>query len=182
MAVQLKDSESITHYANLAAFASTYTQGWMHMREGFSGPVVTAGRSVRGIDEDRPRGSVDVFVGGADQSLLRINSQSLEVAKPVLCDISPSGATTIGLHNASYSASGAKEEKCIVEVTRTNGSSYRVDVSNVHGGFMGDTWFGGSSWSADERFVAYVANLKAEKAQTFVGSQSYSAQGEASAS
>ncbi len=182
MAVQLKDSESITHYANLAAFASTYTQGWMHTREGFSGPVVTAGRSVRGIDEDRPRGSVDVFVGGADQSLLRISSQSLDVAKPVLCDISPSGATTIGLHNASYSASGAKEEKFIVEVTRTNGSSYRVDVSNVHGGFMGDTWFGGSSWSADERFVAYVANIKAEKAQTFIGSQSYTAQGEVSAS
>ena len=182
MAVQLKDNESIAHYANLSAFASTYTQGWMHTREGFSGPVVTASRSVRGIDEDRPRGAVDVFVGGVDHSLLRLSSQPLDVAKPVLYDISPSGATTIGLHNASYNASGAKEEKFIVEVTRTNGSSYRVDASNVHAGFMGDTWFGGSSWSVDERFVAYVANIKAEKAQTFIGSQSYSAQGEASAS
>jgi len=182
MAAKLKNGETITDYANLAAFASTYAQGWLHRREGVEGPVVTASRSVRGIDEDRPRGSLDVFFGASSEQLVRISSTSLDVAKPVLYDISPSGVSTIALHNSFFGATGAKEEKAIIEVTKTTGASFRVDASNVHGGFLGDTWFGGSSWSADERFVAYVANIKAEKPQTFFTSQSYTPEGAVSAS
>jgi acylaminoacyl-peptidase len=138
-------------------------------------PVVTAVRSARGIDEDRARASTEVFICSEQGKLNRVSSQSLDVAKPVAFDISPSGALTLALHSSFYGITGSKEDKAIIEVTSDIGESYRIDVSNVHGAFMGDTWFGGCSWSADERFVAYVAVAKTEKPQTYFGTQSYSA-------
>jgi hypothetical protein len=38
----------------------------------------------------------------------------------------------------------------------------RLDTTSLHGKFIADSWFGGLSWSTDERFLAYVA-MKKEK-------------------
>jgi acylaminoacyl-peptidase len=182
MANKLKSPESLNDYAKLCSYASTYTQAWLHRKQGVQLPVVTAVRSVRGIDEDRARASTEVFMCNEQGKLTRISSQSLDVAKPVAFDISPSGSLTLALHSSFYGITGSKEEKAIIEVTSDSGESYRIDAFNVHGAFMGDTWFGGCSWSADERFVAYIAVAKVEKPQTYFGSQSYTTSSEGTAS
>jgi len=38
--------------------------------------------------------------------------------------------------------------------------SFKIDTSAIHGKFIGDTWFGGCSWTTDERYFAYVAMTK----------------------
>lgn len=179
MTTTLNNSDSIDTYASLAAYASSYTQGWIHKKD-FT-PFVTVSRSVRGIDEDRPRASTEVFASTEDGSLVRVGSQSLDVAKPVIYDISPSGTSTIALHNTFFGATGAKEDKIIVEVSSDAGV-YRIDATSVHGAVMGDSWFGGSSWTSNERYFAYVAQVKADKPQTYYSSQTFTESGTTAAS
>lgn len=177
MATSLKNVDAIDTYANLAAYASTYTQGWIHHKKSSACPIITVNRSVRGIDEDRPRASTEVYHCAEDGDLVKLSSQSLDIAKPVLFDMSVSGSSTVALHNTFYGATGAKEEKVVVEVISDVHGSYRLDASNVHGPVMGDSWFGGCSWTADERFFAYVAQVKTDKPQTYYGSQTITESG-----
>jgi hypothetical protein len=172
MSFGLKNIEAINTYAKLASYASSYTSGWLRQTMGpGTNPVVTVSRSIRGIDEDRPRSFHETLLYGEDDlSLKRVASNSLDVAKPTLYDVSPSG-TTISLFNTFYGAS--KEDKCIIEIGLEQGETYRIDASSVHGPAMGDSWFSGVSWSSDERYVVYVAMVKEEKPSTYFGSQSY---------
>mmetsp|Transcript_22863 Transcript_22863/g.45974 ORF Transcript_22863/g.45974 Transcript_22863/m.45974 type:complete len:804 (-) Transcript_22863:172-2583(-) len=173
MTTSLKDPESINEYSQLCSFATGYSHGWLNQKPNFDEPIATVIRTARGIDEDRSRATVDVMLCCKDSNMVNVNSQSLDVAKPLVYDMSPSGWMTVSLHNSFYGSAGTKEEKCVIEVTRSGFDSFRIDASNVHGAFMGDSWFGGCSWSKDERFFTYVAMIKAEKPQTYFGSHSY---------
>ena len=178
MTSKLGNPDSIDEYAYLCSYASAFTQGWLRKKDDISNHSVTVLRSSRGIDEDRARTALEVYTCTNNEKITRLSSQSLDVVKPVVFDISPSGAQTVAFHNAWYNASGAKEDKPTIELTSDNAESYRIDVSNAHGPILGDTWFGGCTWSSDERFVAYVAQVKLEKPQTYFGSQSYASYAE----
>ena len=83
---------------------------------------------------------------------------SLPAGKTVLTSTSPSGALTVTISN--------KEESALVEVNSMLSSSFNVDASKHHGKVIGDAWFGGTSWSSDERYFAYVSSPKKEKPRT----------------
>jgi acylaminoacyl-peptidase len=174
MTHKLQNEDSIDEYAQLCSYASSYLQGWVQNKPVGAGiPLVTVVRSSRGIDEDRPRASLELLLCSDNKKIVKLSSQSLDVAKPVVFDMSPSGDVKASLYNTFYGSSGAKEEKSIIEIGSDFSGSYRIDVTNLHGTFMGDSWFGGSSWSADDRYFAYVAVAKVEKPQTFFGSQCF---------
>lgn len=48
--------------------------------------------------------------------------------------------------------------------------SFKVDTSAIHGKFIGDSWFGGCSWTTDERYFAYVAMTKQADKTTYFSS------------
>ena len=174
MSFSLLNGDLVSQYSKIFGSASAFSQGWIRKHQISGTPIITVYKSVRGLDEDRPRNFLQTFL--ADESteeaggaLLQISSTSLDIAKPIIYDISPSGAATVSLHNNFYGTNG-KEEKCTIEVqtdSDVSSETYRIDVSDLHGKVAGDSWFGGCSWSADERYFAYVASLKEEKPQTF---------------
>jgi hypothetical protein len=43
---------------------------------------------------------------------------------------------------------------------------FKIDVTDLHGKFIGDSFLGGVSWSSDERYVCYVAQAKPAKKST----------------
>jgi hypothetical protein len=112
---------------------------------------VTVTRSVRDIDEDKTRSFVENLLLTPSLQFHSMTPMGMELVKVVAADVSPSGAKTLILRMAS-------EEKQTVEI-QAKGlvGSFTLDVSTLHANFVADTWFGGISWSSDERYVIYVA-------------------------
>ncbi len=160
----LKNSKVVQNFTSVFSLASSFNQGWLRKGKSNLGSLIYASRSVRGLDEDRPRSFIDTYVGDVQsKDLIRLNSQSLDLSKPTIYDISPSNSLNISLYSVYFGVNGVKEEKPYLEVQGDDVESFRLDVSAVHGSFIGDTWFGGTSWSSDERYFVYVAKLKDEK-------------------
>jgi hypothetical protein len=83
----------------------------------------------------------------------------VEVSKRAIECNSASGLLNIKINDTS-GGSGAKEGKCVIEVTRDISLEKMIDVSNVHGKVIGDGWFGKSGcnhFSSDEKYFVYVA-------------------------
>ena len=179
--------KTVQDYLNVFSFSSGYGRGWVRPianKGDFN--QVTVLRSVRGVDEDRQRSFLDTFLSPPSSSsssssapsgaLNRLSSVTLESlsssASSVVHDISPSGRKTISLRHNACPKEGIKP---YIEVAGQldedsfmySGESFRIDVAAVHGKIIGDSWFGGISWSPDERFVAYVAVNKEDKKTTF---------------
>jgi hypothetical protein len=120
-------------------------------------------KSVRNVEEDCLRLVSECYHlpvitsndenGGIVNPLVYSPHLSLPVVKPIVIDISSSGSI--------FSVIASKDDKPMIEF---NGLTYslQVDASNVHGKVLGDSWFGGVSWSFDNRYVAYVAMRKEE--------------------
>ena len=180
----LQSTRSLHIYAQLGSLSSTVTHGWLRTPSPSTAAetvtpqgkahLLSALRSLRGIDEDRTRTFLEYYMltgrGGVDL----ISSQPLDAMKPVKYDLSPSGNLSVSFHNQFFGVNG-KEDKIIIDVNNTKGGvmgneSYRLDVTNVHGPFLGDAWFSGLSWSPNEEWLAYVACVRAEKSQTHFSS------------
>lgn len=43
---------------------------------------------------------------------------------------------------------------------------FKIDITDIHGKFVSDSFLGGVSWSSDERYVCYVAQAKQAKKST----------------
>jgi len=140
------------------------------VRVNFDSPVVTLLRTVRDIEDDAPRTVSEIFIPGppatmasdtdAVQTLLQIPSAALPVAKPLVFDVSPSGLRTVACTMTS-----ATPPAMFVEVNSPD-RVFKIDTTDLHGKFVGDNWFGGASWSSDERYVCYVAQPKQAKKVT----------------
>ena len=93
--------------------------------------------------------------------------QSSPVSKYVRFDISTCGEKSVGI------TAPDKDKKIFIDITSSKDrSEYRVEVSTVHGSVMGDTWFGGCSWSHDEKYFVYTAQpllVKQTPASTVTG-------------
>jgi acylaminoacyl-peptidase len=122
---------------------------------------VTVTRSVRDIDEDKNHTYVENLLLTPQLEFHSMTPHGVELARNAGTDASPSGLKTIIQRTSS-------DEKQTVEIqTKTAFGSFILDVSNLHGNFVTDSWFGGYSWSKDERFVIYVAQkMKPKQAPT----------------
>jgi hypothetical protein len=161
-------------YASYFQYSSSVASAWLRKSHPSLPPLVTAIRAVRDVDEDSVRSVQEQFVisagdgPGNDGQLSMLSS--FPTAKPDIIDISPSGKKTFSATN--------KDDVPLLQVTDHVSTSFKVDASEEHGKVVGDAWFGGVSWSADDRFVAYVAAIKAEKRGKFFSSElSEAAQG-----
>jgi hypothetical protein len=105
------------------------------------------------------------------QTSVTLDSYSAS-ATPSLFDISPSGRKSVAFRLTSAEDGGKTHVEITTRAADTSSSSdeddescfgeesFRVDVSASHGKVHTSLQFGGVSWSHDERFVAYVAQVK----------------------
>ena len=146
-------------YASVLGSSGSYPSGWLR------GNTLTVSRSYRDIEEDSSKLFTESYLlpayGSEKLSLTKVNAGSFEMIKPVVQDISPSGMYTISLRHG-----GKSEDTPMILLSGGNDVSHYLDVSDIHGKFVGDTWFGGLTWSSDERYVAYVAHKKASATKT----------------
>ena len=142
-----------TFYASVLGSSGSYPSGWLR------GNTLTVSRSYRDIEEDSSKLFTESYLlpasGSGKSSLTKVNAGSFEMIKPVVHDISPSGLYSISLRHG-----GKTEDIPMILLSGNNDVSHYLDVSDIHGKFVGDTWFGGLTWSSDERYVAYVAHKK----------------------
>lgn len=144
MSSQFSSSRSL--YSQIHAVSNAFNQGWVR------GDVVTVTRSVRDIDEDKSRLFTETFQlpsGLAEDALnlFPVKGTNFEAIRPTFQDISPSGKMTLSLRQG-----GKSDEIPLIHLIGPQNSHY-LDVSDYHGKFVGDSWFGGVSWSHDERYV-----------------------------
>eukprot|EP01041_Mallomonas_annulata_P010128 gene10128-21122_t len=152
-------------YNNNFCRSSRFGQGFIR-RDSVLGNLITVSRIVRDTDEDKSRSFIDTFIPtsstvSGNDVLQRIAISSSEISPIIFSDISPSGLRSV------YGKSG-KDDIPILEFAGTEDNiGYRIDCSKIHGKIVGDSWFGGVSWTSDERFVAYVAYKKSPKRGTY---------------
>ena len=91
-------------------------------------------------------------------TLLPLPNTNVPVAKHTSFEISPSGSMT-------FTSTMGKDEKPFIHISASS-HSLKIDVSEKHGKILGDSWFGGVTFSHDERFIAYVALPKSAKVTT----------------
>eukprot|EP01041_Mallomonas_annulata_P013860 gene13860-29499_t len=147
-------SEKVNLQKQINTAGSRFGQGFIR-RDNVSGNLVIVSRIVRDIDEDKR----------IEASLILLSQRHLqpllEISPIIFSDISPSGLRSV------YGKSG-KDDISILEFAGTEDNiGYRIDCSKIHGKLVGDSWFGGVSWTSDERFVAYVAFKKLPKRGTY---------------
>ena len=148
-----------TFYTSVLRSSGSYPSGWLR------GNTLTVSRSYRDIEEDSSKLFTESYLlpphGSDKSSLTKVNAGSFEMLKPVVHDISPSGLYSISLRHG-----GKTEDVPMILLTGSNDVSHYLDVSDMHGKFVGDTWFGGLTWSSDEKYVAYVAHKKTSATKT----------------
>lgn len=147
-------------YINIFNASPVYTGGWVRKN------LVTMQRSVRSIDDDSIRIMFESHWFD-DESTSSQPSFPLEIVKPIAVDISPSGTSMILLKHT-----GKEADNPVIEIRQLRGGDHAaqsqlLSCKELHGKFVGDSWFGGISWSSCERYVAYVANRKREKQTTY---------------
>jgi acylaminoacyl-peptidase len=156
---------TISDYSRIFSESSTITKGWLRSSNDNDQQQINAtiSHSVRDIDEDKTKMFCDNYMISSlenDEEILKKISSNLpaEIVKPIAMDLSPSGNKVIFLRHG-------KDDKPLIEIhnNEDNNQNMIIDSSEVHGKFVGDSWFGGVSWSSDETYVTYVANIKEKK-------------------
>lgn len=133
-------SASRSLYSQIHANSNAFNQGWLRAN------VATVTRSVRDIDDDKSKLFSEAFQLSTSLELLPIQSNNFEIVRPIFQDISPSGKLTL-----SMKLGGKSDDIPLINLSGQETSHY-LDVSDYHGKFVGDSWFGGISWSQDERY------------------------------
>jgi acylaminoacyl-peptidase len=150
--------------------ASSLSQGWIRKGVAPQHFTLLGMRSVRDTDENTQRSyfenySVDAgndAVPWKDAIPWKITSIVPMSVNPkcVQYDISRSGRLSVGFYNSGIGTAGEKKEKgSFIEIVDNEFGLFRVDTSTIHGKIVGDSWFGGCSWSSDENFIAYIAQI-----------------------
>lgn len=138
-------------YSQIHAYSNAFNQGWIRNN------IISATRVVRDVDEDKSRLYTEILSltsinNNENDSMMdnsfrlkRLQNNNPESIRAVCQDISPSGAFTI-----SFRQGGKNDEIPLINVNGPKISHY-LDASNYNQAFIGDSWFGGLSWSHDER-------------------------------
>ena len=139
-------SASRSLYSQIHGISNAFSQGWVR------GDTVTVTRYVRDIDEDKSRLFTETFqlpsgISEVTHSLFPVKGTNSEAIRPIFQDISPSGNLTLSLRQC-----GKGDEIPLINLIGSQNSHY-LDVSDYHGKFVGDSWFGGVTWSHDERYL-----------------------------
>lgn len=144
MTPELSSSRSL--YSQIHSLSNTFNQGWLRK------DIITVTRSVRDIDDDRSKLFTEMYDLSPDEGILQpIKGNSFELVRPIFHDISPSGNITLSLKHG-----GKNDELPLINLSGDQSSHY-LDASEYHDKFVGDSWFGGVSWSHDERCILLAA-------------------------
>lgn len=140
-----------TKYLQTYLYSSSFSQAWLREER------VVALRSVRDVDDNSGRAFLETYLTAnrfSNWKLLNIAA----ILKPVQYDLSKSGKTSVAFFNNGISTAGTKKENgSFIEIVDEETGSARIETTSLHGKVIGDSWFGGLSWSTDERYVIYVA-------------------------
>ena len=134
-------------YSQLLQNSNIISNGWIR------GNSIRINRSIRDIESDSMRLFTDRFTLSYDSDtkleLKRIPDVGLfENSKSVFQDVSPSGFLSL-----TFSHGGKLEDMPFASISGNGKQSHYLDLSEIHGKFISDSWFGGVSWSSDERYL-----------------------------
>jgi acylaminoacyl-peptidase len=117
--------------------------------------------SWRDLDENKMRNFVDSFELQGEY-MVRTSIHSTEVLKPPISSISPSNLRKVTVKSV--------EKKQIIEISAFDVKKFcRIESSSIHGAPIGDSWFGGVSWSTDENYFTFIAKSKDPETVTAIG-------------
>lgn len=129
-------------------YVCRYSSGWVRPDMNNSNALyVHANKNIRNVDNDSTRTMHEIYSNSTTNLI-----HSTEMSRPAIYDISTSGMKTIVIRN--------DEKSITIDISnKTNNimSNTRLNVKHVHGKVIGDNWFGGCSWSADEKYFCYMA-------------------------
>lgn len=160
------------YFQTLAASASYASGSIIQDNRDCGFKRILLNRGIRDVDENNGKGAQESLIVHPVTRQLQLISSSPMTTKFAAQSLSPSGSKEVCFSNVKPPA--GSEAVPAVEVVHHAGSAcfgnIKIDLSSAHGPIIGDTWFGGVSWSADEVFVAYVAKVKVGKKTTAVES------------
>lgn len=126
-----------------------------------AGLVLSSHRSVRDVGQDSRRTFFEVHTEGSPEEKSLRTVSTVETIPTDIYDISASGEKSIAIRSNTKAATAVTTIDLIYntpnDCQQPVSGSVRVDVSHIHGKVIADTWFGGCSWSSNERYFSYVA-------------------------
>lgn len=140
-------------FEDIGSIATSYTGGWFrrspHDANRSSGHLGLT-RSVKDVEADTARVVLDTFFvsGESDDEIFQLSST--EINKYAVYDVPQSGTKRVIVGNPTT------DNKIFIDI-ESNRMNMRIEVSGIHGKVAADSWFGGCSWSHDERYFCYVA-------------------------
>lgn len=154
-------------YLRTLAYSAAYSSGSIQRNSGNNSvDRIIIGRSLRDVDDNTGKFVQEVLVP-SDRGDLKLQSTSPSLPKSALQALSPSATKEVSFTNKPAATPGS-DALSSVEITFHDSSEetlggVKLDLSSYHGAVIGDTWFGGTSWSHDEVYLAYVAKVKNPK-------------------
>jgi acylaminoacyl-peptidase len=149
-------------YLQILSYSSSLSQGWLRKTSSSHHHLISAIRSIRDVDDNQNKSFFENYLcSGSNNQLDHLSTVPLSAnPKAVLFDISLSSRYSVSFYNNGIGAGGTKKETgSFIEIIDKEDGSYRIDTSTIHGKIVGDSWFGGCSWSSDEKYLIYVAQL-----------------------
>ena len=170
MADDAELSSSYRRFAELAT--SAVSSGWLHPLDA-SGRIlrVTVRRGTRDVTASKSRSSLQTIV--LDTGTGRCVSTPPSPMDVLSYSLSPTGrfACAIKKETPPSNGGGADSKPTVVLEIWSVDSGVLLRVitpdAQLHGDPLADAWFGDVSWSADEAFVAYLAEATPPTASSF---------------
>lgn len=148
-------------YSSIASFTPQYQRAFIQRSEeddSLNHPTVNTYRLCKDLEENKVATYLETYVYSSKSDIYEIPQPPIELAKVSLMSYSPSHQTVVTMKSID------KRQIIDVSLNKLNDVSgsrrLRLDVSKVHGDVIADSWFGGQSWSSDERYFVYVAKEK----------------------
>ncbi len=148
-------------YCGILSFATTAQSAGVSFRNGSkkAGDLrLEVVHAIRDLDENKARNFMEHYEivaseagagSGIGGELVRISSQSLDVQRPAVLGVSPSGQRKVAVKTV--------EKKQVIEIyAKDIKKCCRIETSSIHGAPVGDSWFGGTTTTFCKHNLCFV--------------------------
>lgn len=160
-------TQFIKQYLQHFGYSSAFSSAFLSNHQDIDDRIIYAQRNVRDVAENTFRSFAEVYRCDQSSRLTLLSREAkATVPKTFATSYSPSRqfVATFFWKVSVDGGSSCVEIMSTTDEADIDGYSCRkYDLSGTHGKLMGDSWFGGVSWSQDEKYIVYVAQPNVKK-------------------